>query len=114
MPSIFLDHQSSTPVLPEAVEAMTPFLLEQYGNASSLHQHGLRARDALIQADAPDNMLFASGGTEAANLAVKGVAWANRLRGKHIVVSAIEHPAVLNSVEFLEKQGFTATRVAVD
>ncbi len=124
MPTAFLDHQSATPVLPEVWEAMRPFFTEMFGNPSSLHQHGVRARDAialartrfaaLIHAESPDQILFTSGGTEAANLAVKGVAWANQRRGKHLVVSAIEHPAVLNSVEFLETQGFTCTRVPVD
>jgi cysteine desulfurase len=124
MPTIFLDHQSSTPVLPEALEAMTPFFLGYFGNPSSLHQLGLRSRDALakarsqfaalIHAEKPEDIIFTSGGTESTNLAVKGVAWANRLRGKHIVLTAIEHPAVLNSIQFLEQQGFTATRVPVD
>jgi cysteine desulfurase len=124
MPAIFLDHQSSTALLPEALEAMRPFWSEHYGTPSSLHQEGLSARKAvgkareqlaaLIHAESPDDLILTSGGTEAANLAVKGVAWANARRGRHIVVSAVEHPSVLNSVEFLEKQGFTATRVAVD
>lgn len=124
MPTVFLDHQSSTPVSPEVFEAMRPFLDRWPGNPSSLHQHGLRARDALAQArsqfaaliktPSPEGIIFTSGGTEAVNLAVKGAAWAAQHRGKHIVLSAIEHPAVLNSVAFLETQGFTATRVAVD
>jgi cysteine desulfurase len=124
MSAIFLDHQSSTPVLEAAIEAMKPFWAERYGNPSSLHQAGLKAREALakargqfaafIRAENPEDIIFTSGGTEAANLAVKGVAWANARRGKHLVVSAIEHPAVLNSIDFLEQHGFTATRVAVD
>jgi cysteine desulfurase len=124
METAFLDHQSATPVLPQVLQAMQPFLTEVFGNASSMHQHGLRAREALAKARAqfgtligagnPEEILFTSGGTEAANLAVKGVAWASQNRGKHLVVSAIEHPAVLNSVAFLETQGFTCTRVAVD
>jgi cysteine desulfurase len=68
----------------------------------------------MIHAGTPEEILFTSGGTEAANLAVKGTAWASQKRGNHIVTSAIEHPSVLNSIEFLEKQGFTATRVPVD
>jgi cysteine desulfurase len=84
----------------------------------------LRARDALararaqvaalIHAESPEDIIFTSGGTESANLAVKGTAYANQRRGNHIVASAIEHPAVLNSIEFLEKQGFTSTKVGVD
>jgi cysteine desulfurase len=124
MPTIFLDHQSSTPVLAEVFEAMRPFFVEQYGNPSSLHHLGNRARRALDQArgqvasflhaTSPDEIVFTSGGTEAANLAVKGAAYASERRGKHIVLSAIEHPSVLNSVAFLEQHGFSATRVRVD
>src|ERR1041385_2287083 len=101
MPAIFLDYQSSTPVLEAAVEAMQPFWRERHGNPSSLHGSGIKARDALakartqfaglIHAESPDNIIFTSGGTEAVNLAVKGAAWGNARRGKHIVVSAIEH-----------------------
>jgi cysteine desulfurase len=69
---------------------------------------------ALVHAESPEEILFTSGGTEAANLAVKGVAYANRRRGTHLVCSEIEHPAVLNSIEFLEKEGFTCSRVKVD
>lgn len=124
MPNVYLDHQAATPVLPEVFEAMGPFFTEHFGNASSLHSHGLRARDALakareqmaafIGAESPEDILFTSDGTESANLAIKGVAYANQKRGNHIVVSAIEHPAVLRSVEFLETQGFTSTKVKVD
>lgn len=124
MREVFLDHQSATPVLPEVLAAMQPFFTECFGDPSSAHQHGLRARDALatareqiaamIHAESPECLIFTSGGTEAANLAVKGTAYANQRRGRHLVVSAIEHPAVLNSVEFLERQGFSSTRVGVD
>src|SRR6266498_1244474 len=124
MATIFLDHQSSTPVLPEVLESMRPFFVAEFGTASSLHQHGLRARDALarareqiaafLHAAAPEEILFTSDGTESANLAIKGVAYANQRRGNHLVVSAVEHPAVLGSVEFLEKQGFACTKVKVD
>src|SRR5256885_499732 len=124
MRRVFLDHQTTTPVLPKVFEAMKPFFSEAFGSPSSLHQLGLRARDALakargqaaalINAESPDDILFTSGGTESANLAVKGTAWANQRRGNHIVLSEIEHPAVISSVEFLEKHGFTSTRVKVD
>jgi len=124
MRQVYLDHLSATPLLPEAFEAMKPYFLEAYGNVSSLHQHGLRVRDAvagarsqiqsLIHAESPDDIFFTSCGTEAVNLAVKGVAYANRRRGTHIVWSEVEHPAVVNSVEFLEKEGFTGTKVPVD
>src|SRR2546423_4373176 len=124
MRPVYLDHQATTPVLPEVLEAMLPFFNESFGSPSSLHRAGLRARDALakaraqvaafIHAESPDDIIFTSGGTESANLAVKGTAYASQRRGNHIVASAIEHPAVLNSVEFLEKQGFTCTKVKVD
>jgi cysteine desulfurase len=124
MRQVYLDHQAATPVLPEVFEAMRPYFTENFGNPSSLHQHGLRARDALdrarsrmaelIGAESPDDIIFTSGGTESANLAVKGAALASQRRGNHIVVSEIEHPSVLESVKFLEKFGFTSTRVKVD
>ena len=124
MRRVYLDHQSTTPVLPEVFEAMKPYFLEAFGNPSSLHQHGLRVRDALakarqqcaslINAEAPEDIIFTSDGTESANLAIKGVAYANQRRGNHLVVCETEHPSVINSIEFLEKQGFTCTRVKVD
>jgi cysteine desulfurase len=124
MRQVYLDHQSAAPVLPEVLDAMRPFFTEAYGNPSSLHQHGLRARDAMddarakiarfINAESPSDIIFTSDATESANLAIKGTAWANRRKGNHIVLSKIEHPSVLNSVAFLEKHGFAATRVEVD
>jgi cysteine desulfurase len=124
MRTVFLDHQSSTPALPEALEAMRPFLAETFGNPSSLHRHGLQAREsvnrararcaALIHAESADDIIFTSNGTEATNLAVKGAAYASQRRGKHLVISAIEHPAVRNSAEFLETQGFSCTKIQVD
>src|SRR5262245_50699649 len=124
MRQVFLDHQSSTPVLPEVFDAMRPYFSEAFGNPSSLHQHGLRVREALakaraqmaalINAESAEEIFFTSDGTESANLAIKGVAYANERRGKHLVVSATEHPSVMNSVEFLEKQGWTCHRVSVD
>ncbi|HUD82817.1 MAG TPA: cysteine desulfurase family protein [Candidatus Saccharimonadales bacterium] len=124
MRHVYLDHQSATPVLAEVLDAMKPFFTEAFGNPSSLHQYGLRARDAmadaraqigrLINAESPEDIIFTSDGTESANLAIKGTAWANRRKGNHIVLSKIEHPSALNSVAFLEKHGFTSTRVEVD
>src|SRR3989475_5303644 len=124
MRRVFLDHQATTPVLPQVFEAMRPFFSEACGSPSSLHQLGLRARDALararaqvaalINAESPDEIVFTSGGTESANLAVKGTAYANQRRGDHIIINEIEHPSVINSVEFLEKHGFKCTRVKVD
>lgn len=124
MRHVFLDHQSATPLLPEVFEAMKPFFTEAFGNPSSLHQHGLRVRDALakartqiaalINAESPDDIFFTSDGTESANLAIKGVAYANQRKGNHLVICETEHPSVINSIEFLEKQGFTCTKVKVN
>jgi len=124
MRHVYLDYQAATPLLPEAFEAMKPYFTEWFGNASSLHEHGLRVREALkiarqrmaalINADSEEEIFFTSDGTESANLAIKGVAYANERKGKHLVVCATEHPSVINSVEFLEKQGWTCTRVGVD
>jgi len=121
---VYLDHQATTPLLPEAFEAMKPYFLNAYGNPSSLHRYGLEVRDAvkkareqtaaLINAESPDDIIFTSGGTEAANLAIKGFAEANHRKGTHFVAAATEHPSVLGSIEFLEKHGFTCTKVAVD
>lgn len=124
MRQVFLDYQSSTPVLPEVFEAMRPYFTERFGIPASLHQHGLRVRDAvekaraqvagMIHAESPDEIIFTSGGTESTNLAIKGVAEANRGRGNHLVLTEIEHPAVMNSADFLEKHGYSVTRVKVD
>ena len=124
MRQVYLDHQTTTPVLPEVFEAMAPFFTETFGSPSSLHRQGLAARDALarargqlaalIHAESPEDIIFTSGGTESANLAIKGTAYANQRRGNHIVASSIEHPAVLNSIEFLDLHGFTSTKVKVD
>ena len=124
MKTIYLDHQATTPLRPEVLEAMQPSLRGQFGNASSLHRLGLEARDALdrarqqvaafIRAGSPEEIIFTSGGTEATNLAIKGAAWAARRRGNHLVVSTTDHPTVLRSVEFLESQGFRAAKVKVN
>jgi len=124
MASAYFDYQSSTPLLPEVVEAMAPFWRDVFASSSALHQQGLRVRDALaeareaaaglIGAGSPEEIIFTSGGTESVNLAVQGVARAGHRRGRHLVTSPIEHPAVLRSIERLEKEGFTCTRVAVD
>jgi cysteine desulfurase len=124
MSRILLDHQSGMPVRSEVLEAMRPFWTERFGSPASLHQLGLKARYALtearerfaklIGAGSPEEILFTSGATEAANLAIKGTAWAGRRHGDHLVVTSTEHPAVMRSVEWLEQQGFRVTRVPVD
>lgn len=121
---IYLDHQAATPVLPEVQEAMLPFFREQFGNASSLHAEGFVARDAMnrareqigrfLGAEASDGITFTGNGTEAVNLGIKGAALAGQRRGKHVVFTASEHPAVVRSVRWLEKLGFSSTVVPVD
>ena len=120
---VYLDHLAGTPLAAEVREAMRPFLEERFGSASSLHVHGLAAREAIDIAreqcaelinGTPEEILFTGSATEANNLAVKGVALAQRERGNHIVLSNIEHPSIDQSVVWLEDSGFTATRVPVD
>ena len=118
---VYLDHNASTAVHPEVLEAMLPYFSDQFGNPSSIHGFGREARDGVEAARervahflrvGKDEIVFTSGGTESDNAAVKGIA-ATRGRG-HIVTSAVEHHAVLRSVQALEKGGFEATYVAVD
>ncbi len=123
MKKIYLDHNATTPTHPEVVKAMLPYYTEIYGNASSFHQFGQQARKAVeearekvadfIGADAGE-IFFTSGGTEADNFAIKGIAYANQAQGKHIITSQIEHLAVLNPCKYLEKQGFRITYLPVD
>ncbi|MCJ7458661.1 MAG: cysteine desulfurase NifS [candidate division Zixibacteria bacterium] len=120
---IYLDHNATTPVHPEVLEAMLPFYKDGFGNASSIHSFGREAKVALeesrekvakfLNAD-PLEIYFTSGGTESDNLAVKGVAWANKKKGNHIITSQIEHHAVLESCKFLEKEGYEITYLPVD
>jgi cysteine desulfurase len=124
MPQVYLDHQSATPVLPEVLEAMRPWFTDFFGNPSSLHRHGLLARDAIakareqiaafINAESPEEIIFTSDGTESANLAVKGTAAARQRDGNHIIITATEHPSIIASVENLQAGGITSSRVPVD
>lgn len=121
---IYLDHAATTPLDPEAFEAMLPFLKESYGNPSSVYRRGREARRALdeardavaalIGARSSREIVFTGGGSEADNFAIKGVAFANRDRGRHIVTTAIEHHAVLDAARFLESHGFDVTYVQPD
>ncbi len=123
MKRIDLDHLASTPLDPRVLEAMLPFLRESYGNPQSLHALGRDASEAveaarrkvadLIHAS-PEEVVFVSSGSEANNLALKGMALALRDKGRHVVVSAIEHVSVLQSVKSLERLGFQSTVVGVD
>lgn len=123
MRTIYLDHNATTPVHPEVFEAMQPCFLRIYGNASSIHQSGREAKAALetsrqtiseIMGCAASEIYFTSGGTESDNFAIKGTAYANKTKGKHIITSPIEHHAVEFSCQFLEKEGFEITRLPVD
>ncbi len=120
---IYLDNAATTETHPEVLEAMIPYLKGFYGNPSSIHGMAKYARDArecarssvaeLINAE-PKEIYFTSGGTESDNWALKSVAFGNRSKGNHIIVSKIEHHAVMNSCEFLEKNGFEITYLDVD
>ncbi len=123
MKSVYLDHSATTPVRTEVLEAMLPYLKDTFGNPSSIHMSGQKARKAiedarsqvaqLIGADRKE-VFFTSGGTESDNMAIKGTAMANEAKGKHIITSPIEHPAIINPCHYLEKQGFKITYLSVD
>lgn len=122
MRKVYLDHSATTPVRPEVLEAMLPFLQGRFGNPSSLHGWGREAKKALEEAREhvaaligarPEEIVFTSGGTEADNLAIMGAAYANARKGKHIITSSIEHHAALDTAAYLEKQGFKVTFLPV-
>ena len=120
---MYLDHAATTPLRPEALEAMLPYLGGEFGNPSSPHSYGRRARAALDEAHeriaaqigaSPREVVITSGGTEALNLALKGAAWAGKGRGHRIVTTAVEHHAVLHALQHLEKFGFEIVELPVD
>lgn len=123
MRKVYLDNNATTPLCPQVVTAMLPYLRTHFGNASSIHLFGREARTAVESSREkvarlinchPEELYFTSGGTEADNLAIKGVAFANRDKGNHLITSSIEHHAVLESCHFLETQGFKVTYLPVD
>jgi len=123
MRRIYLDHAATTPAHPDVVQTMLPYLAEAFGNPSSIYSYGQEARRAIEEARTkvaeligarPEEITFTSGGTEADNLALKGVAYANESKGNHIITTAIEHHAVLEPCKFLEKRGFKITCLPVD
>ncbi len=123
MRKVYLDNASTTPILPQVRDAMLPYLGELYGNPSCMHDWGDSAREgieeartkvaALIAVD-PEEIIFTASGTESNNLAVKGLALAQQGKGKHVIVSAVEHFSVLNSAKTLEKWGFDVTEIPVN
>ena len=123
MRKIYFDHNATTPVHPEVAAAVQPFLEDLFGNPSSIHWAGRDVRKAVEDARAeiaafygcrPLEVVFTSSGTEADNLAVKGVAYREGNAGKHIVTSQVEHPAIMNTCRFLESQGFRVSYVPVN
>ncbi len=120
---IYLDHAATTPVRSEVLDRMMDYFSNNFGNPSSIYASGVRAKRDLekfrkeiassINAE-PEEIFFVSGGTEADNWAIKGTAKANLSKGKHLITSAIEHHAVLNTFKALEKEGWEVTYIGVD
>jgi len=120
---IYLDHAATTPVKPEVLEAMLPYFTDKFGNASSIYSIGRESKKAIEEARdkvamalgaQPKEIFFTGSGTEADNWAIKGVAYANRQKGNHIITTAIEHHAVLHTCQYLESDGFEVTYLPVD
>jgi len=123
MKQIYLDYAATTPTHPEVVKAMLPYFTEVFGNPSSIYACGQEAKGAMEEARAKiadligardEEIVFTSGGTEADNFAIKGVAYANEGKGNHIITSSIEHHAVIETCKFLERRGYQVTYLPVD
>lgn len=123
MPLVYADHVAAMPLHPKVYEAMLPYFKEYYGNPSSIHEDGEKARAAIEEArekiarligSQGEEIYFTSCGTEANNLALKGIAWAHQARGKEIIISSVEHFSIMHTVNALEKAGFHITRLPVD
>lgn len=120
---VYLDYAATTPVDERIIEAMLPFFSKKFGNSVSSHSFGQEAKEVLtrnreIVADAmkarPEEIIFTSSATESNNFALKGIAFANKNKGKHIIISEIEHSCILETANWLERQGFEITRLSVD
>lgn len=120
---IYLDHAATTPVNPQVLEAMLPYFSDKFGNASSIYSIGRESKKAIDEAREkvaraigaiPREIFFTGSGTEADNWAVKGIAYANRDKGRHIITTSIEHHAVLHACQYLESDGFEVTYLPVD
>ena len=123
MKRVYLDHSSTTPVRQEVIDAMLPYFDRHFGNPSTVYDMGIkikqvieeqRAKVAKLISAKPQEIIFTSSGAEANNLAIKGVALARQKKGKHIIISSIEHHSVLNSARFFERMGFEVTFLPVD
>ncbi|MCL4514644.1 MAG: cysteine desulfurase NifS [Firmicutes bacterium] len=123
MKRIYLDHAATTPVAPAVLEAMLPYFTEKFGNPSTLYFYGREAKQAIEDAREkvaaiigarPQEIIFTGGGSESDNYAIKGAAFANEARGKHVITSAVEHHAVFDTCKFLESRGFEVTYLPVD
>ncbi len=123
MKTIYLDYAATTPTDPEVVQAMIPYFNEAFGNPSAIYSYGQEAKSAIEKARSKiasligardEEIVFTSGGTEADNFALKGIAFANKNKGNHIITSSIEHHAILESCKFLGKMGFKITYLPVD
>src|SRR4030043_193989 len=123
MRRIYLDHAATTPTHPEVVKAMLPYFTESFGNPSSIHSYGQEAKDAIEESRTKvaeligarsEEIIFTSGGTEADNFALKGIAYANEHKGNHIITTTVEHHAVMEPCKFLETKGFKVTCLPVD
>jgi len=122
MQRIYFDHSATTPVDPEVIREMLPYFTEKFGNASSLHSFGrearyamenARSRVAMLIGASPEEVIFTSGGTESDNIAIKGIAFRSKSKGNHIITTKIEHPAVLATCRWLERQGFAVSYLPV-
>ena len=120
---VYMDYAATTPVDPRVLKAMKPYFNEKYGNTMSLHKQGREAKEALEESRKsvaalmnaePDELIFMGSATEANNMVLKGVAYANNKKGKHIIISAIEHGCILEPASWLEKQGYEVTLLPVD
>ena len=123
MKQIYLDYAATTPTHPEVAKAMAPYFTDAFGNPSTLYSYGQEAKEAIEEARVKvagligaqdEEIVFTSGGTEADNFALKGVAYANEKRGNHIITTPIEHHAVIETCKFLERRGFRVTYLPVD
>jgi cysteine desulfurase len=123
MRKVYMDYSATTPVDPRVLEVMKPYFLKKFGNSMSLHSWGTEAKEALensrgkvasLMNAKPKDLIFTGSATESDNMALKGIASANKEKGRHIIISSIEHHAVLDTAEWLQKQGFELTLLPVD